>query len=133
MTAAANPSEIAREAIRQLAVRRLQPTPDNYRLLYEEIGGAPATRDSPSVEREIVPFLRDQIAKILADAVVPRLGYHESLAAEARALASAFREARTLQALQEQARQLAQLAASFQLGDNHAPGLSAPAQHRLPG
>lgn len=103
MTAAANPSEIAREAIRQLAVRRLQPTPDNYRLLYEEIGGAPATRDSPSVEREIVPFLRDQIAKILADAVVPRLGYHESLAAEARALASAFREARTLQALQEQA------------------------------
>ena len=36
-------------------------------------------------------------------------------------------------ALQEQARQLAQLAASFQLGDNHAPGLSAPARHRLPG
>ena len=31
------PSEIARETLKQLAVRRLQPTPDNYLALYDEI------------------------------------------------------------------------------------------------
>ena len=34
-----NASEIARETFKQLAVRRLQPTPDNYRAVYEEISG----------------------------------------------------------------------------------------------
>ena len=34
-----NPSEIAREALRQLALKRIPPTPDNYRRLYAEIGG----------------------------------------------------------------------------------------------
>lgn len=34
-----NPSEIAREALRQLALRRVAPTPDNYRKLYHEIAG----------------------------------------------------------------------------------------------
>ncbi|MDR2678930.1 MAG: diguanylate cyclase [Zoogloeaceae bacterium] len=34
-----NPTEIAREAFRQLAVRRVPPTPDNYRMLYAEISG----------------------------------------------------------------------------------------------
>lgn len=38
----ANPSEIARETLRQLAIRRTPPTPDNYRALYDEIAGAPA-------------------------------------------------------------------------------------------
>ena len=33
------PSDIARETLKQLAVRRLAPTPENYRLLYEEIAG----------------------------------------------------------------------------------------------
>lgn len=37
-----NPSEIAREALRQLAVRRVPPTPDNYRQLYHEIAGSAA-------------------------------------------------------------------------------------------
>jgi diguanylate cyclase len=32
-------SEIARETLKQLAARRLPPTPDNYRALYEEIAG----------------------------------------------------------------------------------------------
>ncbi|MBV7544080.1 GGDEF domain-containing protein [Acidovorax sp. sic0104] len=31
------PSEIARETLKQLAIRRLQPTPDNYLALYDEI------------------------------------------------------------------------------------------------
>ncbi len=33
------PSEIARETLKQLAARRLAPTPDNYQALYEEIAG----------------------------------------------------------------------------------------------
>jgi diguanylate cyclase len=33
------PSEIARETLKQLATRRLAPTPDNYRALYDEIAG----------------------------------------------------------------------------------------------
>lgn len=36
------PSDIAREAIRQLALRRITPTPDNYRALYHEIAGSTA-------------------------------------------------------------------------------------------
>ncbi len=39
----ANPSEVARETLRRLALRRIAPTPDNYQALYTEItGGAPA-------------------------------------------------------------------------------------------
>ena len=37
------PSEIARETLKQLAVRRLSPTPDNYQALYEEIAGVRAS------------------------------------------------------------------------------------------
>ena len=35
------PSDIARETLRQLALRRIAPTPDNYRALYHEIAGTP--------------------------------------------------------------------------------------------
>ena len=33
------PSDIARETLRQLALRRIVPTPDNYRAIYHEIAG----------------------------------------------------------------------------------------------
>ena len=36
---AENPAEIAREAFRQLATRRMAPTPQNYTLVYNEIAG----------------------------------------------------------------------------------------------
>jgi diguanylate cyclase len=36
-----NPAEIAREAFRQLAVRRIAPTPEAYRDIYNEIAGLP--------------------------------------------------------------------------------------------
>ncbi len=36
------PSEIAREALRRLASRRIPPTPENYRTLYHEIAGTTA-------------------------------------------------------------------------------------------
>lgn len=39
MASLSNPSEIARETLRQLAMRRDAPTPDNYRRLYHEIAG----------------------------------------------------------------------------------------------
>lgn len=34
-----SPSEIAREVLRRLATRRIQPTPENFRELYQEISG----------------------------------------------------------------------------------------------
>ena len=47
MTAPMNPSEVAREALRQLALRRTPPTPDNYRDLYHEIAGTAASEAFP--------------------------------------------------------------------------------------
>ncbi len=48
MSALTNPSEIARETLRLLAVRRTPPTPDNYLTLYHEISGTkPATDGFP--------------------------------------------------------------------------------------
>jgi len=41
------PSEIARETLRQLAMRRTPPTPDNYRALYHEIAGTTAVEGFP--------------------------------------------------------------------------------------
>ncbi len=48
MASLSNPSEIAREALRQLALRRVAPTPDNYRKLYAEIAGTRTDDDAPS-------------------------------------------------------------------------------------
>ncbi len=53
MSSPGNPSEIAREALRQLAMRRVPPTPDHYRTLYNEIAGN-AAEDEPLPEK----FLR---------------------------------------------------------------------------
>jgi diguanylate cyclase len=41
------PSEIAREALRRLATRRIPPTPDNYRTLYHEIAGTTEGEEFP--------------------------------------------------------------------------------------
>ncbi|MDH4415932.1 MAG: GGDEF domain-containing protein [Acidovorax sp.] len=48
------PSEIARETLKQLAARRLQPTPDNYLALYDEIAGT----------RSLQPFPEGQLSSI---------------------------------------------------------------------
>lgn len=45
MAALSNPSEIARETLRLLAARRIPPTPDNYRTLYNEIAGVKPNGD----------------------------------------------------------------------------------------
>jgi diguanylate cyclase len=48
MSNTANPFEIARDALKQLAQRRIAPTPDNYQLLYHEIAGTkPKGKDFP--------------------------------------------------------------------------------------
>ena len=46
MSTLSNPSEIAREALRQLALRRVAPTPDNYHKLYHEIAGTRPDEDA---------------------------------------------------------------------------------------
>lgn len=48
MAAAKSPSEIARETLKQLAVRRLPPSPDNYQALYDEIAGAASAAPFPT-------------------------------------------------------------------------------------
>jgi hypothetical protein len=39
MATLTNPSEIARETLKQLMSRRMAPSPDNYRAIYNEIAG----------------------------------------------------------------------------------------------
>jgi diguanylate cyclase len=50
-----NPAEIAREAFRQLATRRIAPTPDAYRAIYDEIAGIPATTPAAAPEPDRGP------------------------------------------------------------------------------
>lgn len=59
MTSATNPFEIARDTLKQLAQRRIAPTPDNYRKLYQEISGVPhAEGDFPEKQmRELASAL----------------------------------------------------------------------------
>lgn len=45
---ALSPADIAREAFKRLAMRRIAPTPDAYRQIYDEIAG---TSDQPSAEK----------------------------------------------------------------------------------
>lgn len=56
-----NPAEIAREAFRRLATRRIAPTPDAYRDIYNEIAGvaapaAPAASADPGAENVLSEF-----------------------------------------------------------------------------
>jgi diguanylate cyclase len=49
-----NPADIAREAFRRLATRRIAPTPDAYRAIYDEIAGIapePAAAGAPGAEQ----------------------------------------------------------------------------------
>ncbi len=46
MATPTNPFEIARETLRQLAGRRIPPTPDNYLTLYHEIAGSKPTANA---------------------------------------------------------------------------------------
>lgn len=52
MTTLSNPFEIARETLRQLAARRIAPTPDHYLTLYHEIAGT-KVGDGPFPEKQL--------------------------------------------------------------------------------
>lgn len=57
-----NPTEVARETLRRLALRRIAPTPDNYQTLYGEIVGVamPAVDpNAPSAATALAGMVRD--------------------------------------------------------------------------
>ena len=56
-----NPSDIARETLRQLASRRIAPNPDNYRQHYQQIAGQPdAAGDAERMLQQLAADLRAQ-------------------------------------------------------------------------
>lgn len=59
MATLTNPSEIARETLRQLMTRRVAPSPDNYRAIYNEIAGISDKGKAvePFPERELKAIL----------------------------------------------------------------------------
>jgi diguanylate cyclase len=52
-----NPSEIARETLRQLAAKRLSPVPENYRAIYHEIAGTAGEAAETFPARELTALL----------------------------------------------------------------------------
>ena len=63
MNSAKSPSEIARETLKLLAARRLAPSPDNYRALYEEVAGVRSAPQFPAHQlRQIVRVIPCQTA-----------------------------------------------------------------------
>jgi len=59
MATAPDPTTIAREALRQLASRRVAPTPDNYRRLYDEIAGLPSDAADAGAEKMLRKLAAD--------------------------------------------------------------------------
>ncbi len=61
-----NPADIAREAFRRLATRRIAPTPDAYRAIYDEIAGIPPAPPAPPAAHGATEVL-STFARKLAD------------------------------------------------------------------
>jgi len=76
-----NPTEVARETLRRLAVRRTAPTPENYQILYEEIVGAPAPSSTAATP-----------ASALSGLVLDLNLHHPELAEPVEALNQAIRK-----------------------------------------
>ncbi len=69
---AQSPSEVARETLRQLAQRRLAPTPDNYSRVYHEIaapGAKLATTAAGTMLRELASEIVKQPGEVPRDAL----------------------------------------------------------------
>ncbi len=80
----ANPSEVARETLRRLAMRRIAPTPDNYQALYEEIaGGGKAAAPAAGAA---------SAASVLSGLVMDLNLHHPELAAPVEVLDQAVRK-----------------------------------------
>jgi diguanylate cyclase len=74
MSSPTSPSEIARETLRALALRKMQPTPENYRAIFNEIGGV---ADAP------------EPAQALGAVLSQHQAFGSALAARAQAAAAA--------------------------------------------
>ena len=57
MATLTNPSEIARETLKLLMSRRMSPSPDNYRAIYNEIAGTADNAKEVFPERELKALL----------------------------------------------------------------------------
>lgn len=57
MAKLSNPGEIARETLKQLMLRRIAPSPENYRAIYNEIAGLPDKAVEVFPERELKALL----------------------------------------------------------------------------
>jgi diguanylate cyclase len=57
MATLSNPSEIARETLKQLMSRRMAPSPDNYQAIYNEISGIVEVTAAAFPERELKALL----------------------------------------------------------------------------
>jgi diguanylate cyclase len=71
-----NPADIAREAFRRLATRRIAPTPEAYRDIYNEIAGVPA---APVLAGTVAP---DAGPELMLQQFASRLGEHPGDLAE---------------------------------------------------
>jgi diguanylate cyclase len=80
-----NPTEVARETLRRLAMRRIAPTPDNYLALYEEITGIASTE--PARPATGGP----SAAAVLSGLVMDLNLYHPKLSDAAEALNQSIR------------------------------------------
>lgn len=58
-----SPTELAREALRQLAVRRIAPTPENYRHCYYEVAGIPEELTPLDLLRDITAQLSNALPR----------------------------------------------------------------------
>ena len=83
MTIPTTPSEIAREAIKALAARKLLPTPDNYTRVYQEISGTgdtlnatttPPATEAPDTEAKPAPSWSKLIRNLLKQLDTPHKG-----------------------------------------------------------
>ncbi len=72
-----NTAEIAREAFRQLATRRIAPTPDAYREIFDEIAGTA----TPSAAETVLATFAEQVAKIQGDVSDFGVRFNTALAA----------------------------------------------------
>jgi len=59
-----NPADIAREAFRQLAIRRIAPTPDAYRQIYFEIAGAAEERQPDKTLEAFASFVTSMTGEV---------------------------------------------------------------------
>ncbi|AKU24279.1 GGDEF domain-containing protein [Massilia sp. NR 4-1] len=68
-----NPADIAREAFRRLATRRIAPTPEAYRSIYNEIAGLPDTPEAPAAPLGTAAPAADQGAESMLDTFASNL------------------------------------------------------------